>query len=361
MGITCGIVGLPNVGKSTLFNALTAAGALAANYPFATVDPNIGVAVVPDPRLDAVAAIVEPKGLVPTAREFTDIAGLVAGASRGEGLGNQFLGHIRDVDAIAHVVRVFEDPNVSHVGGRIDPVGDIETIHTELALADLGTVERAKDRHTRRAKSGDAEAAAAAKVATRLEAALADGKAARTVPLSDAEKLHARELHLLTAKPMLYVANVDETTDAEQLNAVVARAEAETAELVVIHGQTEAEIAELSTEDRDEFLAELGLEEPGLNKFIRAAYRVLGLDTFFTANEKEASAWTFRAGATAPQAAAQIHTDFATGFIRAEVVSYDDFVSLGGEAAAKQAGKWRLEGKEYVVQDGDGIRFRFNV
>lgn len=361
MGITCGIVGLPNVGKSTLFNALTAAGALAANYPFATVEPNVGVAAVPDPRLRAIAAIVNPKTIVPTAIEFTDIAGLVAGASSGEGLGNQFLGHIRDVDAIAHVVRVFDDPNVSHVGGVVDPVADIETVDTELALADLATTERALDRQSRRAKSGDAEAAAAVKVIAKLESALAAGAPARSVTLSEADRLHARDLHLLTAKPLLYVANVDDSTSPDHVAAVKDYAAAEGAEVIVIHGQTEAEIAELPFEDRAEFLEELGLDEPGLNKVIRAAYRVLGLNTFFTASEKEARAWTYRTGATAPQAAGQIHTDFEKGFIRAEITGYEDFVSLGGEAAAKQAGKWRLEGKEYVVQEGDVIHFRFNV
>ncbi len=361
MGITCGIVGLPNVGKSTLFNALTAAGALAANYPFATVEPNVGVAVVPDPRLDRIAAIVKPKAVVPTAIEFTDIAGLVAGASSGEGLGNQFLGHIRDVDAIAHVVRVFDDPNVTHVGGDVDPVADIETIHTELALADLATAERALDRQSRKAKSGDPEAAAAVSVITKLHAALAAGDAARTVSLTESERPIARELHLLTAKPLLYVANVDDATTPEQVASVQKYAAAEGAAVIVIHGQTEAEIAELAPEDRAEFLEELGLDEPGLNKVIRAAYRILGLNTFFTAGEKEVRAWTYRTGATAPQAAGQIHTDFEKGFIRAEVVGYDEFVTLGGEAAAKQAGKWRLEGKEYIVQEGDVIHFRFNV
>ncbi|NND01406.1 MAG: redox-regulated ATPase YchF [Acidimicrobiia bacterium] len=361
MGVTCGIVGLPNVGKSTLFNALTAAGAVAANYPFATVEPNVGVALVPDSRLDRIAAIVQPKSVVPTTVEFTDIAGLVAGASAGEGLGNQFLGHIREVDAIAHVVRVFEDANVTHVDGAIDPVSDIETIHTELALADLGTVERAKDRHERRAKSGDADAAAAAAVAAKLAAALGAGHPARSVELSDMEAPHARELQLLTAKPLLYIANTDETTNPELLAAVRRKAEEERAEITVIDGKTESEIAELPMADRADFLEDLGLDEPGLDKVIRAAYSVLGLNTFFTAGEKEARAWTFKAGATAPQAAGQIHTDFEKGFIRAEVISYKDFVELDGEAGAKEAGKWRLEGKEYVVQEGDVIHFRFNV
>jgi GTP-binding protein YchF len=361
MGITCGIVGLPNVGKSTLFNALTAAGALAANYPFATVDPNVGVAIVPDPRLDEIAAIAKPKKVAATAIEFTDIAGLVAGASAGEGLGNQFLGHIRDVDAIAQVVRVFDDPNVAHVGGHVDPVADMETIHTELALADLGTVERALNRLGRRIKAGDPEAAAALAVVEKLEVAIAAGLPARSVELTGAEQLHARELHLLTAKPMLIVANVDDATTEADLDILRAQVVTDGTEVIVIHGRSEAEIVELPLDERAEFLIELGLKEPGLHKVIRAAYQALGLSTFFTANENEAHAWTFRTGARAPQAAGRIHTDFEKGFIRAEVISYEDYVAHGGEAGAKQAGKWRLEGRDYVVAEGDVIRFRFNV
>ena len=361
MGITCGIVGLPNVGKSTLFNALTSAGALAANYPFATVDPNIGIASVPDPRLEAIAAIVQPRSVVPTAIEFTDIAGLVAGASAGEGLGNQFLGHIRNVDAIAHVVRVFEDANVTHVGGDVDPLNDVATINTELLLADLATVERAIDRFERKARSGDKEAAVGLAVAERLQTGLSAGTPARAIHVEAAQRAHMRELQLLTAKPVVYVANVGEDTPGDAVGALESLAKSEESELVVISGQTEAEIAELPQEDRADFLAELGLEEAGLNRVIRAAYSALGLNTFFTAGEKEVRAWTFKTGATAPQAAGQIHTDFEKGFIRAEVISYTDFVTLGGEAAAKQAGKWRLEGKDYVVQEGDVIHFRFNV
>ena len=351
------------MGKSTLFNALTRAGIAAENYPFCTIDPNVGVVPVPDPRLDRIAEIVGPNQVTPTTMEFVDIAGLVAGASKGEGLGNQFLAHIRETDAVAHVVRCFEDPDVVHVAGSVDPLRDIDVIHTELALADLDTVERAVARVERRAKSGDKEAQSRLSVYERLRDALGEGRPARALGFSGEEARYAKELHLLTAKPVLYVANVDEEGLGGNAHvvAVEERAKAEGAGVVVVCAAIEAEILELDPAERDEFLADLGLEEPGLNRVIRAGYRLLGLHTFFTAGPKEARAWTVRIGATAPEAAGVIHTDFEKGFIRAEVISYADFVAHGGEQGAKEAGKWRLEGRDYVVQDGDVIHFRFNV
>ena len=363
MALQCGIVGLPNVGKSTLFNALTRAAIAAENYPFSTIEPNVGVVPVPDRRLDAIAHIVQPKAIVPTAMEFVDIAGLVAGASRGEGLGNQFLSHIREVDAVAHVVRCFDDPDIAHVSGAVDPGSDIDVIATELALADLATVERGLDRFARKSRSGDKEAGATAALLERVRLQLDAGLPARSVELSDVDRLRLRELQLLTMKPTLYVANIEEAADHDNahVGAVTARAATEGADLVVICAAIEAEIAQLDDADRAEFLSELGENEPGLDRVVRAAYHLLDLGTFFTAGEKEARAWTFRHGMTAPQTAGRIHTDFERGFIRAEVVGYDDFVSLGGEAGAKEAGRWRLEGKDYVVQEGDVIHFRFNV
>jgi GTP-binding protein YchF len=363
MAIQCGIVGLPNVGKSTLFNALTKAGIAAANFPFCTIDPNVGVVPVPDPRLQQLADIVHPQKVIPASVEFVDIAGLVAGASTGEGLGNKFLAHIREVDAIAHVVRCFEHPDIVHVAGRIDPIADIETIDTELALADLESVDKALQRVERAAKANDKEAMARRPVLEKLRAALNEGKAARAVALDDEERAAVRDLFLLTMKPLMYVANVREDgfENNPHLDAVRRRAETEGAVVVPVCAAIEEELAQLDEADRGEFLESMGLSEPGLDRVIRAAYALLGLQTYFTAGEKEVRAWTVKRDATAPQAAGVIHTDFEKGFIRAETVSFDDFVKYLGETGAREAGRFRLEGKEYRVQEGDVLHFRFNI
>jgi len=363
MGIKCGIVGLPNVGKSTLFNALTKAGIAAANFPFCTIEPNVGVVPVPDPRLGQLAEIVKPQKVIPTAVEFVDIAGLVAGAASGEGLGNKFLAHIREVDAICHVVRCFDHPDVIHVANRVDPIADIETIDTELALADLESVEKALQRAERSAKTGDKDARARVEVLARVRAGLDAGTPARALGLSDEDRAAVRDLFLLTLKPVMYVANVleDGFEGNPHLEAVRARAEGEGAAVVPVSASIEEELSQLEDADRDAFLQDMGLEEPGLNRVIRAAYALLGLQTYFTAGVKEVRAWTVRGGSTAPQAAAVIHTDFEKGFIRAETIGFEDFIRYRGEAGAREAGRLRLEGKDYLVREGDVLHFRFNV
>ncbi len=363
MSIKCGIVGLPNVGKSTLFNALTEAGIQAENYPFCTIEPNVGVVPVPDPRLEQLAEIVRPEQVLHATVDFLDIAGLVAGASKGEGLGNKFLANIRETDAIAQVVRCFADENVVHVSGKVDPVGDIEVINTELALADLETVEKNINRVSKVAKSGDKEAKARLVLLERIRMHLDAGKLARTLELDEEQRRQIHELHLLTLKPTMYIANIaeDGLENNPDLDAVQKIAEVEGSECVAICAAIEAELVELDAGERSAYLEELGLEEPGLNRVIRAGYRLLGLQTFFTAGPKEVRAWTVRVGSAAPKAAAVIHTDFEKGFIRAEVIGFDDYIRYRGESGAREAGKLRLEGKDYVVQDGDVMHFRFNV
>lgn len=363
MGFKCGIVGLPNVGKSTLFNALTKAGIEAANYPFCTIEPNVGIVTVPDPRLDALSELVKPQQVLPATMHFVDIAGIVKGASSGEGLGNQFLANIRETDAIAHVVRCFDNTDVIHVAGRVDPLSDIEVINTELALADMETVEKALLKAGKNSRGGNKEAIAEVSTLEKIKVHLDKGLPVRTLNLNATEELISQRLFLLTAKPVLYVANVDDNGYENNpfLDKVRALAIEENASIVTLCAATEAELVELDEEDRQEFMTDLGLKEPGLHKVIRAGYELLGLQTYFTAGVKEVRAWTIKKGATAPQAAGVIHTDFEKGFIRAEVIAYDAFIACKGEQGAKEAGKLRLEGKDYIVCDGDVMHFRFNV